>query len=48
MQIRIDRGWHKLLKVYASQDGKSIRDLVEEILSDHYSLSEFEDVKKKK
>ena len=33
-QIRIDVGYHKLIKVYAANEGKSIKGLVEGILAD--------------
>lgn len=40
-QIRIDGLWHKLLKVYAAESRRSIRDLVEECLGDYYDLDYF-------
>lgn len=40
VQIRIDAGWHKLLQQYAKSTGRSIRDVVEEILADCTYLSQ--------
>jgi plasmid stability protein len=39
-QIRIDVGYHKLIKVRAASEGKSIKGLVEEVLSDSLNISE--------
>ncbi len=37
-QVRIDSGWHKLLKLRATEDGKTIRELLEGILSECWEL----------
>lgn len=37
-QVRIDSGWHKLLKLRATEDGKTIRELLEGILSESWEL----------
>ncbi len=39
-QIRIDTGWHRILKTYAARSGRTIREVVEDILSDVKELRE--------
>jgi len=41
-QIRIDSGWHKLLKIDAAKAGISIRELVEACLSGYYAKTKDE------
>ena len=48
IQIRIDASWHKYLKLRGAQDSRSIKDLVEECLSDYYDLDAFIKVEQKR
>ena len=41
-QVRIDMGWHKLVKIRAAKDGKTIKELVETCLIDCLSLKNYE------
>jgi hypothetical protein len=34
-QVRIDAGWHKLVKVEAAKAGRTIREVLEEALSQY-------------
>lgn len=43
-QIRLDTGWHKILKIIAAQNGGTIKDLVEACLSDYYSPEDFKKI----
>lgn len=48
IQVRIDANWHYFLKVLGAQSGRSIRDLIEEVLGDYYSLEKFQEVERRK
>lgn len=37
-QIRIDIGWHRILKIDAATSQKSIKEVLEGILTEHYPL----------
>ena len=45
-QIRIDIGWHKILKVLAAEDGKTIKELVEACLTETLSPTINKKIKK--
>mgnify|MGYP000931825689 FL=1 len=48
IQVRIDVFWHRFLKVLGAQSGRSIRDLIEEVLGDYYTLEDFSEVERRK
>ncbi|EKE05104.1 MAG: hypothetical protein ACD_19C00426G0126 [uncultured bacterium] len=37
-QVRIDYGWHRLLKIRAVEDGKTIKEVLEELLSKYLEV----------
>lgn len=37
-QVRVDSGWHKLLKIRATEDGKTIKEVLEELLSEYLEV----------
>jgi len=37
-QIRIDPGWHKLLKLRAIDEERTLKELLEEILAEYFAL----------
>lgn len=39
--VRLDPGWHRLLKVQASKAGKSIKEFLEEFLSEHWDIEKY-------
>lgn len=41
-QVRIDAGWHKLLRIKAAQRGTSIKALLDEIFSEALGVEENE------
>lgn len=43
--VRIDAGYHKMLKLRATNAGRSIKELVEGILSDALAVEDCENVK---
>lgn len=38
IQVRLDTGWHTILKRESKSSGKSIRELIEDVLVEHYDL----------
>jgi len=37
----MDAGWHRLLKVVSSKAGKTIKEFLEEFLSEHWDIKKY-------
>lgn len=45
--VRIDKGWHKLLKLQATDRGVSIGNVIVEVLSESFDIEKFKEIQKK-